>query len=764
MADVLMAPPPLPTGPVDGSPSDRVPSAKFATTNMILPPPDLKTIIGKTALHVARSATRQQFEDRLRESRREDPKFSFLNPTDPYYAYYKFRVDRIVAGEDEEEASAATNGATMEVDEPVAPVDEGDEPPPMQYSLELPPLPAFDVDLMKLTALFTAQRGKQFLASLSQKEGRNYQFDFLRPSSALFGLFNRMVEQYKTILLPPKSVLDRVNETCEPEGKWKRLAETRRYAKWERIQREKEKQREDDREAERIAFAEIDWHEFAIVQTIEFTGADMATELPVPMTIQQMESRALAEKRMTAMVMEDTAQEFERVKEAAAAQAAALAVQQQQESESLELQQRRQREAEEQAREEQRARELQAKNLEGAGPMKIRHDYVPKTLVEKAAGKVPHTICQICGQSIPTHEMEEHTRIELLDPRWKSQRDALEKRRSQANELQSGADVAGSLKKLARKRVDLFGAEESEERRKQEEAEELARRREKEKVVWDGHLASKAGTMDKYQVNVNIDEQIAAIHRAKGVVQMDTATIGPGIGPAATPAPIGLPAPPASLPVNPTTLKGEAAYVPPTASTQPQPSSSAIFSLVPGQQQPVVLPPLHYQGLSSSLPFSYTPPPAGSPSRGTPTGTKPTPAVAGTVRSAEEMLEGDPSGGPAHKRPRVGRMPDGSLYPEDTWLSYNPDPVTINIRLPNVSDKPEWKLDGSVIAVPDVPLTAIVSVLRDKLISQIDSKVALSRVRLQMGNTTLTNGKTLASYNVMDGEEITFELRDVKKK
>jgi splicing factor 3A subunit 1 len=139
--------------------------------------------------------------------------------------------------------------------------------------------------------------------------------------------------------------------------------------------------------------------------------------------------------------------------------------------------------------------------------------------VEKAAGKVPHTICQICGQSIPTHEMEEHTRIELLDPRWKSQRDALEKRRSQATELQSGADVAASLKKLARKRVDLFGAEDSEERRKKEEEEEIARRREKEKVVWDGHLASKAGTMDKYQVNVNIDEQIAAIHRAKGVAQ-----------------------------------------------------------------------------------------------------------------------------------------------------------------------------------------------------------------------------------------------------
>jgi splicing factor 3A subunit 1 len=97
------------------------------------------------------------------------------------------------------------------------------------------------------------------------------------------------------------------------------------------------------------------------------------------MTIQQMESRALAEKRMTAMVMEDTAEEFERLKEAAVQQAAILAAQQEVDAESDEVRLRKQREAEEQAREELRARELQARNMDGAGPMKIRNDYVQKS-------------------------------------------------------------------------------------------------------------------------------------------------------------------------------------------------------------------------------------------------------------------------------------------------------------------------------------------------------------------------------------------------
>lgn len=127
------------------------------------------------------------------------------------------------------------------------------------------------------------------------------------------------------------------------------------------------------------------------------------------------------------------------------------------------------------------------------------------------------TTCTICGQQIPVDELQEHMRIELLDPRWKSQRDVLEARKAQSSELQRGANVVSSLKNLARTRVDIFGAEEDEEKRKKEEEEERLKRREREKLVWDGHTASKANTLDKFATNNNFDEQIAAIHRSKGL-------------------------------------------------------------------------------------------------------------------------------------------------------------------------------------------------------------------------------------------------------
>ena len=104
---------------------------------------------------------------------------------------------------------------------------------------------------MKLTALFTARRGRAFLASLSAKEGRNYQFDFLRPTHSLFGYFNRLVEQYSKVILPSKEMLAQLKERTQEGARWKELEIARKRARWEQLKREKEKKREDDKEAER---------------------------------------------------------------------------------------------------------------------------------------------------------------------------------------------------------------------------------------------------------------------------------------------------------------------------------------------------------------------------------------------------------------------------------------------------------------------------------------------------------------------------------
>ncbi|KAL6309126.1 Pre-mRNA splicing factor PRP21 like protein-domain-containing protein [Sparassis latifolia] len=750
---------------------------KFAS-GLILPPPEIKSVIDRTALFVARSANPPQFEDKIRENQRQDPKFSFLNPADPYHAYYRNRMEKVVRGEIDDDNAPKEEKVPMESVTEVREVDNGIEPPIPKFILNIPNISAIDLDIMKLTALFTARRGHSFFASLSAREGRNYQFDFLRPSHSLYGYFNRLVEQYSKVLLPSPETLTQLKERSREGARWKDLELARKRARWEQVKREKDKKREDDKEAERIAFAEIDWHDYAIVQTIEFTAADAASELPPPMSVQEVESMTLAQKRMAAMIMETTAEDVEahRARQAAAeAEAAAAvggagaggedgAVMEESDDEDREVQERKRREEEERVRELERARAIQASSLDAGAPMKIRTDYVPK-LSKKGGEKM--TTCSICGQQIPVDELQEHMRIELLDPRWKSQRDALEARKAQASELQRGANVVSSLKNLARTRVDIFGMEADEEKRKKEEEEERLRRREREKVVWDGHTASKANTLDKFSTNVNFDEQIAAIHRAKGLGPQDAAAIGPGIGPAAVPAPMtSLPPPPASLPQPPMQAGvpvADSAYSAATISSGPQPAS-----LYP-QPAPVMLPPLHYQGLDAPQPFGYQPPPTAPmmhPSRvaalaGSPMPGGNSPQV-GTVRSADEM-EGSNDEVPPAKRQRVAKLPGGQLYPEADWISMHPHPISLLVQLPKDPSKPDWQLDGRVVTIPDLPLNLLVSTLRERIV-QHAGNLPISRIRLAHAGKMLTNAHSIAMYNLEDEDLVVLSLRDQKKK
>ncbi|EJD06005.1 uncharacterized protein FOMMEDRAFT_104418 [Fomitiporia mediterranea MF3/22] len=784
--------------------------SRFAT-GLILPPKEIKTIIDRTASFVARSANPIQFEEKVREGQRSDPKFSFLNPADPYHAYYRHKIMKISQGEEDETPvpEKVEEEKVVEEKKPkggIVPL----EPPPSDFILDIPPVNAVDLDIIKLAALFTARRGRSFLSKLAAREARNYEFEFLRPTHSMFSYFNSLVEQYSKVLLPSKEMLEKLKRGTEEGARWKMLEISKQHAEWERLKQEKEKRKQDDKAAERIAFAEIDWHDYAIVQTIEFTTADANSELPEPMTINEMISRTLAQKKMAAMIMEDTVDEVEAVRARQAAEAEAQAealgvngaaegdgTMEVSDDEDNEVKERKRKEEEERQREMERARAIQATSMDASGPMKIRTDYVPR-LGAKGA-KVTMTTCAVCGQQVPVDELQEHMRIELLDPRWKSQRDALEARRAQANELQRGANVESSLRNLARARVDIFGTEVDEEKRKLEEEAEQARRKEREKNVWDGHTASKDKTLDKYQSNVNFEEQIAAIHRAKGLSATDTGA-GPGIGPSAGPGVPSLPAPPPSLPAPPRQAAGtpgavsDPAFAAATVSAGPQPATMYAGQQQQQQQQPapVMLPPLHYQGLDAAQPFGFQPPPsaaAGPPTPAgvgmggmggatSPPGMHPSRLAAlgaspplGTVRSADQMESvegggmGEGDGGlPPAKKQKIARLPGGQYYPEQNWIDLHPYPISIQIQLPTDPSKPEWKLDGSIVTLPEIPVTYLVSTLRDHLARTIGSSVPLSRIMLSFGGKMLTNANTLASYNVEDEDLLVMSVRDAKKR
>lgn len=718
---------------------------KFAT-GLILPPPEIKSVIDRTAGFVAKSANPPQFEEKIRENQRNDPKFSFLNIADPYHAYYRHKLNKIFDGEVDTQEISKSQTPVPVAEPAIKPKVVGKEPPKPEFMLDLPNISAADLDVMKLTALFTARRGRTFLAALSLREGKNHQFEFLRPTHSLFGYFNQLVEQYSKVLLPSPELLQKVNSAASEEGKWKILDEAREHADWERHRREREQQKEDEKEAERIAFAEIDWHDYAIVQTIEFTTADVNADLPLPMSIQEMENMTLSQKRMAAMIMENTAEDIEAHKAKQAATDHDVTAAKLEDADEDERDERIRREEAERQKELERAKAMQTSL--GAGPMKIRTDYVPK--IGAKGANISMTTCPVCGQQVPVDELQEHMRIELLDPRWKSQRDALEARKAQASELQQGANVVSSLKYLARTRVDIFGAETDEEKRKHEEEEEVARRKERERLVWDGHTATKAGTLDKFQTNVNLDEQIAAIHKSKGLAPVDNAAIGPGIGPSV--GATSLPPPPPSLPMPP---------------QMPNQMPNIQAGMMPPQQpgmfaQPLMLPPLHYQP-NTLPPYGFQPGrPMNAPMNAY--APPPPPPPTGVIRSADEMATGDDQDVPPAKRQRVAKLPGGHLYPEQDWINTHPAPISIVVQLPKIPETPEWKMDGNSITIPDLPVTLLISTLRERIVRHIDSPLAPGKVKLSYSGKPLSNQQTMALYNLEDGDTLVVDVQRVKKK
>ena len=48
---------------------------------------------------------------------------------------------------------------------------------------------------------------------------------------------------------------------------------------------------------EKIAFATIDWHDFIVVETIEFFEGDNRAVLPPPMTITELQSMTLEQRK-----------------------------------------------------------------------------------------------------------------------------------------------------------------------------------------------------------------------------------------------------------------------------------------------------------------------------------------------------------------------------------------------------------------------------------------------------------------------------------
>ncbi|KAL4583176.1 hypothetical protein LXL04_007742 [Taraxacum kok-saghyz] len=137
------------------------------TIGIIHPPPDIRTIVDKTASFVAKNGPE------IIISNAGNPKFNFLNGSDPYHAYYQHRMAEFRSQNQNptdvpppETAAPATDPPeTIDPSAKFRPVKKILDPPEAEQCTNRLPegITGEELDIIKLTAQFVARNGKSLM-------------------------------------------------------------------------------------------------------------------------------------------------------------------------------------------------------------------------------------------------------------------------------------------------------------------------------------------------------------------------------------------------------------------------------------------------------------------------------------------------------------------------------------------------------------------------------------------------------------------------
>lgn len=477
--------------------------AAKAPPGTILPPRGAREILEKTAGYVARNGA--TFTERLKEN----PKLTFIHPDDPYHAYYQWRLAEIRAGRGNAVSAGREGEGQTGVSSKGREERKGPEKPEeFRFSARMPNISAQDLEIVRLTALFVAKNGRGWMTQLSQREAGNYQFDFLRPQHSLYQFFSRLVDQYTELLSgetneggrPQKKRIGELQANVE--NRLRVLERAKKRAEWIKYQESQKVAKEAEDEKEKVAYAQIDWHDFVVVETVVFDEADEEAQLPAPTSLNDLQSASLEQKAAMRVGADRRIEEamptftdydqFYGSQQQPTPQPSYPPIQPQTQPtppsstttttpyrppQSTHDSDEPTRLTELRADRE-RARAAQEAAKSSSANVKIRPDYVPRAAARKQAANT--SICPNCGQAIPNDEIAQHMRIEMLDPQWRDQHRISQQRSSTTN--LSTQDVANNLKRLASQRGDVFdsvtGNPISEE--------EQARRKRAERGAYDG--------------------------------------------------------------------------------------------------------------------------------------------------------------------------------------------------------------------------------------------------------------------------------------
>jgi splicing factor 3A subunit 1 len=97
------------------------------------------------------------------------------------------------------------------------------------------------------------------------------------------------------VLIPPKELLFKLRE----EGRIPQqvLDQVRYRAEWLKHQEAQRMREAEEQEKERVAYAQIDWHDFVVVETVDYQPFEHG-HFPPPTTPEEVGARVLMQERI----------------------------------------------------------------------------------------------------------------------------------------------------------------------------------------------------------------------------------------------------------------------------------------------------------------------------------------------------------------------------------------------------------------------------------------------------------------------------------
>ncbi|KAK7221678.1 hypothetical protein V2G26_009681 [Clonostachys chloroleuca] len=178
------------------------------------------------------------------------------------------------------------------------------KPPDFQFSARMPHINQKDLDVIRLTALFVAKNGRQFMTQLAQRETGNPQFQFLIPNHTFHNFFQHIIDQYTKLLRAggvdgeggkqQQEVMDGLAK--DVKDKLRILNRARERAEYSKFQESEKQKKEEEEEEKKAEFLRIDWGDFVVVETINFTESDEKANLPPPTNLAELQYASLEDR------------------------------------------------------------------------------------------------------------------------------------------------------------------------------------------------------------------------------------------------------------------------------------------------------------------------------------------------------------------------------------------------------------------------------------------------------------------------------------